>query len=187
MQKTLFLLLTLCSILYSEAQNGKVPEIDKSPLDISYYPANYPVLKIQNKTTDPLIARVIYSRPQKQGRKIFGELVEYGKLWRLGANEATEIEFYKDVRIGGKKISKGRYTLYAIVNETNWTMIVNKDTDVWGAFKYDAKKDVIRTEVTAQKTEEVVESVSMYFEKSTNGINLIIAWEQVKVFLPISL
>jgi hypothetical protein len=187
MQKILFLLLTLCNILHAAAQTGKMPEIDKSPLDISYYPANYPVLKIQNKTTDPLIARVIYSRPQKQGRKIFGELVEYGKLWRLGANEATEIEFYKDVRIGGKKISKGRYTLYAIVNETSWTMIVNKDTDVWGAFKYDTKKDVIRTEVTAQKTDEVVEAVSMFFEKSTNGINLIVAWEQIKVSLPISL
>ena len=62
------------------------------------------------------------------------------KVWRLGANEATEIEFYKDVKIGGKKVPKGRYTLYAIVSENVWTMILNKDTDTWGAFKYDSKK-----------------------------------------------
>ncbi len=76
-------------------------------MDMSYYPSNFPVLKIQDKITEPLVARVIYSRPQKSGRNIFGELVEYGKVWRMGANEATEIEFYKHVRIGGKKIVRG--------------------------------------------------------------------------------
>jgi hypothetical protein len=113
--------------------------------------------------------------------------VEYGKVWRLGANEATEIEFYKDVKIDGKKVIKGRYTLYAIVNENAWTMILNKDTDTWGAFKYDSKKDMLRTDVPAQKTDEVVESMSMLFEKSATGISLIIAWEQMKVTLPITL
>lgn len=172
----------------SLAQSGnKLPEVDKSPMDISYYPANYPILKIQNKTTEPPTMRVVYSRPLKQGRKIFGELVEYGKLWRLGANEATEIEFYKDVKINGKKISKGRYTLYAIVNEDNWTIIINKDTDVWGAFKYDSKKDIARMDIPVEKTEEVVEALAMVFEKSISGVNLVIAWEQVRVILPIGL
>src|SRR6187431_2397401 len=134
MRKTFVLGILLFSFLFSFSQTVKLPEVDKSPMDMSYYPANYPVLKIQNKATEPLVARVLYSRPQKQGRKVFGELVEYGKVWRLGANEATEIEFYKDVKIDGKNITKGRYTLYALVNETTWTMILNKDTDTWGAF-----------------------------------------------------
>ena len=166
---------------------SKLPEVDKSPMDISYYPANYPILKIQNKITEPPSVRVVYSRPLKQGRKIFGELIEYGKLWRLGANEATEIEFYKDIKINGKKISKGRYTLYAIVNEDTWTIIINRDTDVWGAFKYDSKKDIVRVDVPVEKTEELVEALAMVFEKSTSGANLIITWEQIKVTLPISL
>lgn len=166
---------------------SKLPELDKSPMDVSYYPANYPILKIQNKISEPPVARVLYSRPMKQGRKIFGELVEYGKLWRLGANEATEIDFYKDVKINGKKIAKGRYTLYAIVNEFAWTLILNKDTDVWGAFKYDAKKDVERVEVPVEKSGESVEALTMVFEKSNGGMNLVIAWEQVRVSLPISL
>ena len=187
MRKTSILLCFLISFTFSFSQSSKLPEVDKSPLDVSYYPNNYPILKIQNKATEPLVARILYSRPQKQGRKIFGELVEYGNVWRLGANEATEIEFYKDVKIGGKKVPKGRYTLYAIVSENVWTMILNKDTDTWGAFKYDSKKDVLRTDVPAQKTDEVVESMSMLFEKSATGISLIIAWEQMKVALPITL
>src|SRR6186713_1761341 len=188
MRKILATVIFTISFLSSFSQSpGKLPEVDKSPMDVSYYPGNYPILKIQNKATEPLVARVLYSRPQKQGRKVFGELVEYGKVWRLGANEATEIEFYKDVKIGGKKVLKGRYTLYAIVNENVWTMILNKDTDTWGAFKYDSKKDMLRTDVVVQKTDDVVESMSMFFEKSTNGISLIIAWEQMKVTLPITL
>ena len=187
MRKSSILLCLLVSFLFSFSQSSKLPEVDKSPMDISYYPNNYPILKIQNKATEPLVARILYSRPQKQGRKVFGELVEYGKVWRLGANEATEIEFYKDVKIGGKKVSKGRYTLYGIVSENIWTMIINNDTDTWGAFKYDSKKDVLRTDVPVQKTDEVVESMSMFFEKSSNGISLNIAWEQVKVSLPITL
>ena len=167
------------------AQSPVLPPVDKSPMDISYYPANYPVLKIQDKITEPLLARVLYSRPKKEGRAIFGGLVEYGKVWRLGANEATEIEFFKPVHINGKKVGKGRYTLYAIPNEKSWIIIVNKDTDTWGHFKYDAKKDVIRTEVPLTRTNESLETLAMAFERSTAGYNLIIAWENVKIALPI--
>ena len=168
------------------AQNNPMPPIDKSPMDMSYYPNNYPVLKIQDKITEPVVARVIYSRPQKTNRPIFGGLVKYGELWRLGANEATEIEFYKNVKIGGKKISKGRYTLYAIANEDSWTMILNSDTDTWGSFKYDVKKDVVRTTIPVQKTDASLESLAMSFEKTTLGFNLVIAWDYIKASLPIS-
>src|SRR6188474_1586601 len=162
MKRITLLTLLIISVLIGRSQTNNLPPVDKSPMDMCYYPNNYPVLKIQDKITEPAVARVIYSRPQKNGRLIFGELVEYGKVWRLGANEATEIEFYKDVKIGGKKVPKGRYTLYAIVSENVWTMILNKDTDTWGAFKYDSKKDVLRTDVAVQKTDEVVESMSMF-------------------------
>lgn len=183
MKKAFFLFPVLCFSVMIVAQSN-VPPVDKSPLDISYYPVNYPVLKIQDKITEPLAARVMYSRPQKAGRPIFGGLVKCGELWRLGANEATEIEFFKNVHLGKKKINKGRYTLYAVANETTWTIIVNKETDTWGSFKYDAKKDVTRVVVTAQKTDTVVESMSMYFEKTTSGFNLIIAWDNIKTAVP---
>jgi hypothetical protein len=187
MKKVFFLFTTLLLCFLSVvAQNGTLPAVDKSPMDMSYYPANYPILKIQDKATEPLVARVVYSRPQKAGRIIFGSVLKYGDLWRLGANEATEIEFFKTVRIGGKKVTKGRYTLYAIINENTWTIIINKETDTWGSFKYNEKKDVVRVDVAIQKTDAVVEYLSMAFTKATAGCSLTIAWDNTKVSLPIS-
>ena len=168
----------------STAATLKLPPLDKSPMDMAYYPANYPVLKIQDKATEPLVARVIYSRPQKQGRTIFGGLVEYGKVWRLGANEATEIELFKDVKVKDKKLAKGRYTLYAIPTETQWTVIFNKDTDTWGAFKYDEKKDALRVDVPVQKSADTAEAFSISFNKSSNGADMILTWDNVMVTLP---
>lgn len=176
-----FQLFFICLI----AQNGSIPPVDKSPMDMCYFPHNYPVLKIQDKANEPLVARVIYSRPNRAGRTIFGGLVKNGEVWRLGANEATEIEFFRSVKIGGKKIKSGRYTLYAIVNDNSWTMIINKETDTWGSFKYDMKKDLVRTDVTMQKTEGLVENMSMLFEKTAVGCNLVVAWENTRVALPV--
>lgn len=165
----------------------KLPAVDKSPMDMSYYPNGYPVSKIQDKPVDPLLARVIYSRPAKNGRAVFGDLLEYGKVWRLGANEATEIEFYQNVKVGSTKIKKGRYTMYCIPYADKWTMIINKDTDTWGSFKYDSKKDVARVDVPVQKQTDNAEAFTMVFEKAAAGANLIIAWDDVKVSMPITL
>ena len=165
----------------------KAPALDKSPMDMSYYPANYPVLRIQNKATEPLIARVVYSRPQKNGRSVFGELIEYGKVWRLGANEATEIELYKDVKVNETRLKKGRYTLFAIPFQDKWTMIFNKDTDMWGAFQYDEKKDVLRADVKVENQPEPVEAFTLFFDKTDSGANMIMAWDNVKTTLPITI
>ncbi len=151
---------------------------------MSYYPADYPVLKIQNKVSEPLIARVVYSRPQKRGRKLFGDLVTYGEVWRLGANEATEIEFFRDVKIDNKVIKKGRYTLYALVNEDKWTLIFNKETDTWGAFRYDSVKDILRTTVPVEKQDSITEAFSIAFQKAQKGADLVITWDDVLVRLP---
>ena len=164
----------------------KLPAVDKSPMDMAYYPVNYPVLKIQDKAAEPLLARVIYSRPQKEGRAIFGGLIEYGKVWRLGANEATEIELYRDVKIRDKKLSKGRYTLYAIPTATQWTIIFNKDTDIWGAFKYEESKDALRIDVPVQKSVAVAEAFSIQFLKSATGADMMMAWDDAMVLLPVS-
>jgi hypothetical protein len=176
--------LSLISLSRSLAQ-FKATAVDKSPMDMAYYPINYPVLKIQNKATEPLLARVIYSRPMKNGRSVFGELIEYGKVWRLGANEATEIELYRDVKFNtDTKLKKGRYTMYAIPDQDKWTIIFNKETDIWGAFQYDAKKDVLRIDVPVQKAAEAAEAFTMQFEKDTNGISLAIVWDNVKTTIP---
>ena len=187
-RKIKFIPIVLFSIccLAVQAQNRFSP-MDKSPMDASYYPVNYPILKIQDKANEALVARVIYSRPQKNGRVVFGELVEYGKVWRMGANEATEIDFYKDVKMGGKKIKKGRYTVYALVNTDKWTIILNSETDTWGAFKYDPKKDVARIDVPVQKNTEQVEALAVQFEKDNGGFSMVVAWDEVLVRVPFTL
>ncbi|HQW84952.1 MAG TPA: DUF2911 domain-containing protein [Ferruginibacter sp.] len=175
----------LCFSLSTIQAQVKYPSIDKSNMDMAYYPPNYPLLKIQGKNTEPLTARVIYSRPHKNGRVIFGNLLEYGKVWRLGANEATEIEFFTDVKIGDTKVKKGRYTMYAIPGETEWTIIINKDTDIWGSFKYDEKNDVVRIILPVQKLTDTKEDFSMVFTKADIGADLNIGWENVQISLPI--
>jgi len=190
MKHFLICLFLTATVLSTTAQNGtKLPPLDKSPMDMSYYPVNYPILRIQpNKAVEPLVVRVVYSRPQKNGRKVFGELVEDGKVWRLGANEATEIEFFKDVKIAGKTVKKGRYTLYALENKDKWTVIINKETDIWGAFKYDAAKDVVRIDCTVSRQTELTEAFTMMFEKvNDKTINLVMAWDDEIVRMPIGL
>ncbi|MEO5647115.1 MAG: DUF2911 domain-containing protein [Chitinophagaceae bacterium] len=185
MKRIFALLMIIMSISTTVNAQVKLPLMDKSPMDMSYYPTGYPLLKIQDKITEPLAMRVIYSRPQLNGRRAFGELREMGKIWRLGANEASELEFYKDVKLAGKKIKKGRYTIYCIPYSDKWTMIINKETDTWGDFKYDQTKDAIRFDVPVSKVTESTEALTMLFDKILGGANLLIYWDDVKVAVPI--
>ncbi len=186
MLRSLLTFLVCVTCLMAGAQD-KVAPLDKSPMDMSYCPPGYPVLKIQDKATEPLLARVVYSRPQKSGRTVFGELLEYGKIWRLGANEATELELYQNLKIGNSKMKKGRYTMYCIPNTDKWTIIINKDTDTWGSFKYDMKKDLMRYDAPVVKITDRAEAFTMVFEKNGTGYNLVVVWDDVKVTVPFSL
>jgi hypothetical protein len=162
---------------------------DQSPMDMSYYPQNYPVLKMNGTDSTGLIARLIYSRPQKKGRVIFGynakkSLREYGKEWRLGANEATEIEFFKDVIIGGKKINRGRYIMYCIPYPDKWTIVLNSNLYTWG-LHMDRTKDIFKTDVPLVMQSPALEDFTMVFEPADNGTDLVMAWDSLKAILPV--
>ena len=187
MKKLQLFVLIICFTRLDVGAQPKIPQADKSSMDISYYPDNYPLLKVQEKPGGPLLARVIYSRPNKNGRAIFGDLIEFGKVWRLGANEATEIEFFQNVKIREGRIKKGRYTLYALPAADKWTFIFNKDTDTWGSFKYNPQKDVLRVDVPVEKHAGITETFAMLFDKNGEGFSLLVFWDDVKVSLPISL
>ncbi len=173
-----------------EITNPYAP-VDKSPMDISYYPVNYPLLKMNGGDTTNLTARLIYSRPQKNGRIIFGNapppkyVQQVGAFWRLGANEASEIEFFKPVIIKGQKILKGRYIIYCIPFENKWIIIFNSNLFSWGLHP-DPSKDIAKIEIPLSKTDQSVEFFSMVFEQTEYGANLIIAWDNIKASLPIS-
>src|SRR6476620_9722993 len=174
MKKVIAIIFCLTTI--SSLAQQQPTELDKSPMDMSYSPPNYPILKMNGKVREQPAARIIYSRPQKAGRAIFGEVVAYNQIWRLGANEATEIEFFKNVKINGKSLPKGRYTLYAICTETKWTIIFNTEKDIWG-LAYNAKNDALRTDIPVQKAEPPAEALTMFFDDMKGGTSLIILWD----------
>jgi hypothetical protein len=165
----------------------KPTDLDKSPMDMSYWPANYPILKMNGKAKDQPVARLIYGRPLKNGRTIFGGIIQYNEMWRLGANEATEIETFRTLKIAGKVLAKGRYTIYCLPTLNKWTIIINKDNFCWGNFTYDNKKDIIRTDIDVEKTTEAVEAFTIYFDDTKNGANMIFLWDDIKASLPIQL
>ena len=131
------------------------------------------------------VMRVIYSRPHRQGRVIFGNLQKYGMPWRLGANEATEIEFFQPVTIQNKKINPGRYIIYCIPYENKWAIILNNDTFTWG-LKIDSTKDFMRFDVPIKKTSVNFEYFTMVFQPITNGADLVMAWDDTEARLPIN-
>lgn len=125
---------------------------------------------------------VDYSRPGTKGRKIFGELVPYGEVWRTGANGATILTFSTDVEIDGKTVPQGQYALYSIPGKSEWTIILSKDTKLWGAIGYDPKNDLMRFEVEPNKLSRVYETFEISFNNmADNGADLSIKWDQTRV------
>jgi Protein of unknown function (DUF2911) len=159
--------------------------VDVSPMDMSYYPADYPKLKMARQTTQPPVARVIYSRPHLQGRELFHDVLKYGENWRLGANESTEIDFFRDVTILGKKIKGGRYILYSIPGPAIWTIVLNSNIDSWG-LQQDSAKDIQRFEIPVTHGNPSLEYFTMVFAKTATGADLIMAWGDVLVKLPVT-
>lgn len=165
--------------------------IDKSPMDMSYYPEDYPKQKMLTPNIANPVARVIYSRPQKNGRIVFADssvtenvIQHYGQDWRLGANEATEIEFFKEVSINGKKIAPGRYIIYCIPYADKWRLILNQNLYSWG-LHIDKSKDIAEIEIPTLKNNVQIEYFTMLFQKSTYGCELVMSWGDVKAVLPI--
>lgn len=163
----------------------KVIPLDKSQMDMSYFPFNF---AHDRKPGDKAIIRVIYSRPGKKEREIFGKLIPFDKVWRAGANESTEIKFYQDVTIQGKQIKAGSYALFTIPNENEWTIILNSDLDFWGAFSYKEADDVFRFKVPVKKAESMAENFTIEFKKTDdNNAVMQLVWDTTLVELPISI
>ena len=159
---------------------------DRSPMDMVYFPTDYPLLKMAGKTSAPPLMRIIYSRPQKQGRPIFGGLVKYDTPWRLGANESTEIEFFTAATVAGKTVKAGRYVLYCIPQETKWTFVLNSNLYSWG-LEQNKLKDLMQFEVPVEKTNLAIEYFTIACEKkSEKSTALIFLWDDVKANLPVS-
>lgn len=126
---------------------------------------------------------VSYGRPYKKDRVIFGGLEAYGKVWRTGANEATEITFKKDGEFGGKPVKAGTYSLFTIPTEKEWTVILNPELKQWGAYGYDKIKDknVLEVVVPSTSLSEVVEQLTI----TPSAKSLTIAWDKTQISIPV--
>lgn len=173
---TIALLLAASMAFLPQTNAQDFAPLDKSPLDVSYYRAS--------RGSAPVM-RVLYSRPQMNGREIFGSLIKYGSVWRLGANESTEVQFFQDVTINGTKVEAGRYTVYATPGEKEWEVHFSSDVDTWGAYSYNADNNVASISVPVENVKEPIEAFSIAFGKADDGAHMVMGWANTVVRVPI--
>lgn len=141
---------------------------------------------------DDLTVSVVYNRPYKKGREIFGELVPYDAVWRTGANEATIFDTNKDLMIKGSRLKAGKYTLWTVPNKDTWTVIFNSEFGQWGInSKGEANRnpdrDVLTIEVPVSYHETSIEQFTISFEKVGDDAEMVMLWDTTVVAVPISI
>jgi hypothetical protein len=140
---------------------------------------------------DDLVIKVFYNRPYKKGREIFGSLVPYDKVWRTGANEATTFETNKDLKIEGKTLKAGKYSLWSIPGQGSWTIIFNSEYGQWGInskaeANRDPARDVLNVTVLAVQQDQVFEQFTISFEKTGEDAEMVLIWDKTLVAVPFS-
>jgi tetratricopeptide (TPR) repeat protein len=173
MKKLFLLAFAVAALAGADAQNLTTPQ----PSPTQTVKQNFGLSNIE----------LTYSRPAMKGRKIYGDLVPFGKVWRTGANNATLISFADDVTIGGTLVKAGKYGLVTIPEKRNWTIIITKQLDVTSPAVYKQDQDVVRVEAKAMDMDESMESFTMQFANvKPTSTELHIMWDRTAVALPIS-
>ncbi len=132
-------------------------------------------------TIDGVEVDVRYGRPEARERELWGSLIPYGQVWRTGADEATTLSLSADATIAGTPVPAGVYALFTVPGEAEWTVIVNKVPEQWGAFKHDASQDEARVTVPVAEAEH---AEAFTIEEAPDGIAL--RWGTVSVIVPIA-
>jgi hypothetical protein len=172
MKRALLVLLACSSLYVASAQTLKTP----APSSTQSIKQEFGLGSIE----------LSYSRPNVKGRKIFGDLVPFGKVWRTGANGATTLTFTEEVTIGGTKIAPGKYGLLSIPDQKSWTLIITKQIDVTSPAAYKQSEDLVRVTGNTESTASPFETLTMQFEDVTaTSMNLVIVWDKTVVTLPI--
>lgn len=127
-----------------------------------------------------------YSSPRAKGRKIYGDLVPFGQVWRTGANEATTLTTPVDLTIGGTTVPAGSYTIFTVPNKDKWTLIISKKTGEWGTDYPGQANDLARVDMKVSTLPSPVENFTISFEKAGNGANLNIDWETTRASVMVS-
>src|SRR5579863_3548328 len=138
------------------------------------------------KFHDGKTVHVDYSSPRMKGRKIFGDLVPYGKVWRAGANEATTFVTDTDLTVGGKGVPAGSYTIFAVPEADKWTLVISKKTGEWGTAYPGPDNDLARIDMKVSKTAAPVENFTIAFDKGATGCTLRMEWENTRASVDIA-
>jgi Protein of unknown function (DUF2911)/Tetratricopeptide repeat len=173
MKKLFITAITVFTLFFADAQTLTTPQ----PSPTQTVKQNFGLSSIE----------LSYSRPGIKGRKIFGDLVPYGKVWRTGANNATTITFGDTVLIEGHKVSPGKYGLLTIPDAANWTVIISKQTDVTSPASYKQDQDVVRVNAQPVTLPFAVETFTISFDEvKSNSCNIGFLWDNVYVSIPVS-
>jgi hypothetical protein len=173
MKKLLLVALCMGMLVMTEAQQLKTPQ-----------PSSTQTLKQEFGLGS---IELSYSRPNMKGRKIFGDLVPFDKVWRTGANNATTLTFTDEVTIGGTKVPAGKYGLLTIPSANEWTVIISKQTDVTSPSAYKQEMDVVRVKTKPMTLPFSFETFGISFENiKDNSCDLMMAWDKTLVSLPIT-
>jgi hypothetical protein len=147
-------------------------------------PRPSPLAAISMRYKDAYV-KIVYSQPLKGGREIFGKLVPYDQVWRTGANEATELTATRNIQINGTLLKAGTYSLFSIPQKDKWTIIINSELGLWGAYNYNSKLDVMRFDVPVSTTDTVYEPFTMQFDQRNEVADLLLYWDKTKISIPI--
>lgn len=173
MKKLLILALSVCSLGLTQAQGLKTP--GKSPIAKNTQEIGLSEISVE------------YSRPSARGRVVFGDVVPMNEIWRVGANASTKMTFGEDVKVAGKELKAGTYSVYIIPTEKTWTIIFNTNLTLWGSDGYNAEEDAIRVDVPV-KTGAMMETFTIEFsDLNMTSLNIDFAWEKTRVSLPITI
>lgn len=170
--KLIIIIISIISIHDILAQEALKPRLSPLEMVTMKYESSY--------------IKVTYSRPHKNGRTIFGNLVPYGKIWRTGANEATEITFTEDVTINKNKLEAGTYTVFTIPEKDKWKVIFNSDLGQWGAYNYNPDKNVLEIDAIVSEMDIVYEPFTIEFQLQDDKTNLLMMWDNIKATFTIN-
>jgi hypothetical protein len=163
--------LAVCSLSFAQQDKSKRPS---------------PPAQAQCKFSDGKTITVDYSSPRMKGRKIFGDLVPYGEVWRTGANEATTFVTTANLSAGGKDVPAGSYTIFTLPAQDNWTLIVNKHTGEWGVpYKYESE-ELAKVQMSVSKTSAPVENFTIGFDQGGGTCTIKLSWESTQASLSFS-
>jgi hypothetical protein len=145
-----------------------------------------PPAQAQCKFSDGKTITVDYSSPRMKGRKIFGDLVPYGQVWRTGANEATTFVTTAAVSADGRDIAAGNYTIFTLPEQNKWTLIVSKHTGEWGIpYKYESE-EIARIPMSVSQTSGSVENFTIAFDQGGGSCTMKLSWEQTQASVQFS-